>query len=358
MKYHTSSKSRWIPLASSIPLFLGAAWLVGCGGSSGTGGGSTTTPTAAPGQNRTFYSKYNSVLVGNNNLVDIARGFVTLQPNSNIPVAVGLELTAKAVKDLPKPPNFDSPVIYGVNLPAESVYTPYTYIAISYWSAHNPRGTGDIPHFHPLLGMDPPQQPSAECGSVPIPANCPDEAATPVPTNEVPQDYVSAAGVPSAGDDAIAPGIGLAYEDTKLPQPQLLPGWNSIGQNYFFYKGHMNGVGLAATNDYLEKQEVGKAPIVPEAVHIMKQPLLYPKPGYYPHRYDVTYDAARKVHIISLSDFRLATPAQIAPTPVPTPLATTAAAVTASHAIICVPSQNPLPQTRRIVWADGAPVKR
>ncbi|BCM94226.1 hypothetical protein IAD21_06129 [Abditibacteriota bacterium] len=357
MKHHPSSKSRWIPLIGSVPLFLGAAWLVGCGGGNTGTGGTNTNPTPAPGGNRTFYSKFNSVLVGNNNLVDVARGFVTLKPNSNVPVAVGIELTAKAVTDLPKPQNFDSPVIYGINLPAESIYTPYTYVAISYWSAHNPRGTGDIPHFHPLFGMDPPQAPSAECGSIPIPANCADESVN-VAAPEVPQDYINAALVPAAGDDAIAPGIGLAYEDVVLPQPQLVPGWNSIGQNYFFYKGHMNGVGLAATNDYLLKQEKKSAPPVPPAVNIMKQPALYPKAGYYPHRYDVTYDPSRKVHIISLSDFRLVTSAQVAPADAPA-LASTSAASKAPKAVICVPSTRPLPHNRPIVWGpDGAPVKR
>lgn len=357
MKPFSSSKSHLWPILSTIPLFVGAAWLVGCGGGTSGGGGSTETPTAAPGANRTFYSAFNSVLVGNNNLVNVARGFVTLRPNANIPVEVGIELTDKAVTDLPKPQNFNSPVIYGINLPAESVYTPFSFIAISYWSAHKPRGTGDIAHFHPLLGMDPPQQPTAECGSVPIPANCGDEATDVTNAGEIPQDYISAEKVPAAGDDAIAPGIGLAYEDVKLPQPQLVPGWNSIGQNYFFYKGHMNGIGLSATNDYLLKQEKGTAPVIPAAVYVMKQPKLYPKAGYYPTRQVVRYDAKRKVHVISVTDFIAVSGDQVAPAPTPSVPTTTTAKST--RAVICVPSNRPLPRTSAIIWGpDGAPTKR
>ena len=277
--------------------------LAGCGGGGNNGG--VQTPTTSPTGLRTFYSKLNSVLVGNSNLVDVGRTFVTLEANRNVPVEVGLELTAKAVTDLPLPPNFDDPTIYGINLPAESVYTPFTYVAISYWSAHSPVGTGDRPHFHPLFGINPPQSPSAACGSEPEAENCIPEARPAAPA-EVPQDYLIGSAVPDAGIH-IAPGIGIAYEDVVLPQPQLEPGWNTIGQNYFFYNAHMNAIGLGATDDYLLKQQKGQAPAVPPAVYIIKQPQLYPRAGYYPHRYDVRYDAARKVHIFVLSDFRPAT---------------------------------------------------
>ena len=282
-----------------VPVALTGVF-VGCGGVNSTGGGGTGGTPPAPG--RTFYSDYNNVLVGASNLVNVARGFVTLEQNRNVPVAVGIELTAKAVSDLPKPPNFNNPQIYGINLPAESVYTPFSYAAISYWSAHSPRGIGDVPHFHPLFGINPPQLPTAACGSIPNAGNCPAEAA-PVAAPEVPRDYISGAQVPEGGV-VVAPGIGLAYEDVVLPQPQLEHGWNTIGQNYFFYGGHMNGVGLGATNDYLRKQQQGIAPPVPTAVKMMKQPQVYPKRGYYPRHHDVRYDAQRKVHIFILSDFR------------------------------------------------------
>jgi hypothetical protein len=298
-KYH-----HWFVGVASATLAVGlAAVLSGCGG--GSGG------SVAPAAGRTFYSRFNSVLVGSSNLIDVARGFVTLEQNRNVPVAVGIELTAKAVNELPLPVNFNDPTIFGINLPAESVYTPFSFVAISYWSAHDPRGTGDAPHFHPLFAINPPQLPTAACGSDPKPANCPDESR-PVAAAEIPQDYVSGDSVPDAGI-VIAPGIGLAYEDVVLPQPQLEHGWNSIGQNYFFYGGHMNGIGLGATNDYLIKQEQGRAPAVPDAVRTIKQPQVYPKAGYYPHHHDVIYDAQRKVHIFILTDFR---PAQNVVNPV------------------------------------------
>ncbi len=291
-------------LLGLVPAALTVA-AAGCGGGGNGGGVGVPTPVPGPGGRRTFYSKFNSVLVGNSNLVDVGRSFVTLEANSNVPYQMGLELTAKAVTDLPLPPNFNDPVIYGINLPAESVYTPFSYIAISYWSAHDPIGGGDSPHFHPLFGINPPQLPTAACGSEPNATNCVPESV-PAAAEEVPTDYVIGTQVPDAGI-YVAPGIGIAYEDVVLPQPQLEHGWNTIGQNYFFYRGHMNGIGLGATDDYLLKQQKGQAPAVPAAVYNIKQPQVYPKAGYYPHHYDVRYDAARKVHIFVLSDFRPAT---------------------------------------------------
>lgn len=305
MKKHSGWLIYVAPPAAVMALSVA---LTGCGGGvNSTGGGGVGGPPPAVG--RTFYTAYNNVLIGSSNLVNVARGFVTLEQNSNKPVAVGIELTAKAVRDLPLPPNYNDPAIYGFNLPPEAVYTPFTYAAVSYWSAHDPRGGGDVPHFHPLFGINPPQAPSAACGSVPEPANCPDEAK-PVAAAEIPTDYVPGNLAPDAGI-VIAPGIGLAYEDVVLPQPQLEHGWNTIGQNYFFYGGHMSGIGLGATNDYLIKQEQGRAPAVPDAVKVIKQPQVYPKPGFYPRRHDVRYEPTRNVHIFILTDFQQA--AQVVP---------------------------------------------
>jgi hypothetical protein len=258
-----------------LPLTLAA-----CGGGGGDGGPSQPVVVADTG---TFYSSPVQILVGGSNLVGVGRGFVTV--NQGVPTAVGLDLAAEAVKQLPVP-GFDSPAIYGVALPPESVYTPFTYIAISYWSGHTPQGIGDVPHFHPLFGIYPPQLPD------PTFAN---EIMQPAP-EEIPKDHFM-----QAGSDAVAPGIGAAWQDPIQPQNQA--GWDSTGQNYFFYKGHMNDIGLGATNTFLLRQQEGKEPTRSD---VIKQPEVYPLPGYYPHRYSVSYDSSRKVHRFVLEDFRKA----------------------------------------------------
>ena len=66
----------------------------------------------------------------------------------------------------------------------------------------------------------------------------------------------------------------------------------------------MNGIGLGATNDFLAKQEQGKEPALSE---VIKQPQVYPKPGYYPHKWSCSYDPSRQVHVFALQDFQQAT---------------------------------------------------
>src|SRR5437899_2532373 len=85
--------------------------LAGCGGG---GGGAPTLPPVVASNTGTFYSDPVSNLVGGSLLVSIGRGFVTV--NQGVPTAVGFELSADAVKNLPTPP-FDTPAIYGVPLP-------------------------------------------------------------------------------------------------------------------------------------------------------------------------------------------------------------------------------------------------
>ncbi len=114
-----------------------------------------------------------------------------------------------------------------------------------------------------------------------------------VAPEEVPPDYVNGGTLPEAGI-ATAPGIGIAYEDPA--QPQLQPNWNTTGQNYFFYNGHMNGIGLAATTDFLLSHAT--------RTDVIKQPQVHPLAGYYPHRQTVLYDPERRVHVFLVDDFR------------------------------------------------------
>jgi hypothetical protein len=258
-----------------------AVGLVGCGG----GGGGSSTSAVTTQTTGTFASQDVSILVGTSELVKVGHGFVTL--DHGVPTAVGLALAAQAVSHLPTPP-FDTPAIYGVALPPEAVYTPFTFLAFSYWSGHEPHGTGDIPHFHPLFGMAPPQ--------VPDPPSFALELA-PIDPAEVPADHLR-----TTGPDAVAPGIGVAYQDPSQPQAQ--PGWDSTGQNYFFYNGHMADIGLGATNSFLLRQEAGREPARSDTI---KQPQVYPRPGYYPHRYTVSWDAAHQVHLFVVDQFQQAT---------------------------------------------------
>lgn len=158
----------------------------------------------------------------------------------------------------------------------------YKEIAIAYFEAHPPVGVGDKPHFHPVFLLNPPQPP--------VPPFAKETQA--IAPAEVPADHVRL--------NDIAPGIGVAVQDPAQPQNQ--PGWDSVGQNYFFYEGRMNAVALGATNTYLQRIAAGTDIAMGGFI---KQPATYPKRGLYAHRYTVHYDKARRVFIFELSDLRL-----------------------------------------------------
>jgi hypothetical protein len=224
------------------------------------------------------------VLIGTNKLVTVGRGFVTL--NQRAPTSVGIEFTSEALRALPQPINGFRD-IYGINLPAEAVYSPFTYAAVYYWGGHPPVGVGDVPHFHVHFGISPPEQPIAadpfQVYKAPAPA-------------ELPPGYV-----PVNGPDGLDVALGIEYQDPAQPAAQV--GWNSTGQDYYFYLGHMNDIDVGATKDFLFRQEAGQQAA---ATGIIKQPQVYPKPGYYPNRYTVKYDASRSVIIFTLEDFQKA----------------------------------------------------
>jgi hypothetical protein len=210
----------------------------------------------------------------------VGRTFITLE--RGMPTAMGLELSEEVPTTVPDPP-FNTPAIFVFALPPQAKATPFKLIAMSYWGAHDPEGTGDVPHFHPLLMLAPPQDPSLD----------PVKLDLPVAPEEVPPDYVNGGTLPEAGV-ASAPGIGIAYEDPS--QPQLQPGWNTTGQNYFFYNSHMNGIGLGATTDFLLSRAT--------RTDVIKQPQVHPLAGVYPQSHTVRYDPDRRVHVFSVEDFR------------------------------------------------------
>lgn len=262
--------------------------LTGCGGGgNGTislNGGIDSLPFATPPGTKTFFSPINKVLIGASKLVKVGRGFVTLASN-NRPVLVGLQMYAEVVTDIPLPAGFGDPVAYGVNLPPEAVYTIFTFIAVADFSGHLPRGIGDVPHFHPVFVTGTPQAPD--------PPDFPEEKM-PIAADELPQDHEVL--------DDVAGGIGVTVQDPVQLQGQL--GWDSIGQNYFFYGGHMNALSLGATHAYLLRQQAGRQGMGSDTI---KQPRRYPKPGYYPYRYSVRYDVASRSHFFMFEDFRPAT---------------------------------------------------
>jgi hypothetical protein len=274
-------------LATAGRLGLGAAALAGLGPGAGLlagcGGGSDSTDTGtAVGVNRTgrFYTK--RILQPVEDIaVDIGRTYVEL--NNGVPVEIGWEATLDILSGLPRTA-FDDPGIYFMALPPEADATPFKFMAFSDWGrGHKPVGIGDAPHVHPVVCIAPPGAPTDDNRDERVPVADPDE---------IPEGYVLGDTIPGAGD-TIAPGIGEAYEYPEAPQ--LQPGWNTTAQNYFFYRGHLNGIGMGASYEFLRAKRTATLPCT--------QPRLYPKAGYYPTKNVTTYDNERGVFVFKLTDF-------------------------------------------------------
>lgn len=217
--------------------------------------------------------------------VNLGRTFVELQ--NGVPISLGWELPANALRGLPDT-DFDDPGIYFLPLPPEADALPFKFIAFSDWArGHAPLGIGDAPHVHPLFGIAPPGVPTDDNR---------EEKVLPSNPDEIPEGYVLGSTIPGVGE-TIAPGIGDAWEYPAAPQVQ--PGWNTTAQNYFFYRGHLNAIGMGASYDYLDSRQTNVLPIT--------QPKVHPKPGWYPTKNVTTWDSKTNRHVFMLTDFVRAT---------------------------------------------------
>lgn len=256
---------------AGAPLLLG-----GC-----SSGGTYSVGGEGVNAARTFYGPDVTATATNGATVTVGRAYANMR--GGIPEEIGIELVEGVLDVLPDPA-FDEPGVYVAVLPQQAFgAVPFRAFVISDWSGHSPNGIGDVPHVHPVALLQP-RQPAAPPFTI---------ERVPVAAEEVPAGYVPAFQIPAVGNGTLAPGIGQGFEYPAAPQ--LQPGWNTIATNYFFYNGHMNGIGMGATYDFLESRQSASLAIA--------QPQVYPRPGYYPTRNSVRYDAQRGVHVFVLSDF-------------------------------------------------------
>ena len=161
--------------------------------------------------------------------------------------------------------------------------TPCKLVAMAnFTEGHLPVGFGDIAHIHPLFVMNPLAQPDPNQV----------KETTPVAPAEMAADHLKI--------EDIAGGIGQAYQDPT--EPQAKANWYGIGYNYFYIAGHMNAVAAGATSTWLNDRQAGGT-----LTRSLKQPLVYPRPGYYPRTFTAYYDTTKKVWVFALRDFIAAT---------------------------------------------------
>ncbi|BCM94227.1 hypothetical protein IAD21_06130 [Abditibacteriota bacterium] len=91
---------------------------------------------------------------------------------------------------------------------------------------------------------------------------------------------------------------------TSAQQPTgvVIPGGGviySAGQNQsqsnLYYASHLNGILLGPTLDQLRSKQT--------LIQSIPQPAIYPRDGYFPTKWEITYDTTRLVHVLEFTDF-------------------------------------------------------
>lgn len=193
------------------------------------------------------------------------------------PLAVGINLSEGALSGLPH-----MMTEYVLALPRQASVTPFTHFALN-WEPHGhvPPGIYDVPHFDFHFYMMSP----ASREQITADPNAPGATRQPA-QRYVPDGYQAAPGV--------EPRMGAHWIDPASPEFHGRPFTSTF--IYGFYNGRMTFIEPMVTVEYLKSM-----PGLSEAV---KVPQAYQKAGYYPTRYAVKYDPAKKSYIVALQGLK------------------------------------------------------
>jgi hypothetical protein len=194
--------------------------------------------------------------------------------NSNgTPQSLGFTFTKSMLDGLPDD-GVTPTYMTMLNLPPQAAITGFDHLELD-WNprGHEPEAIYGLPHFdfHAyIVSMDELMQ------IVPGPDN------TPVDPKYVPQDYVS-------GVIAV-PNMGVHWLD--MTSPEFNGQTFTTTYIYGFYHGNMIFGEPMITLAYLQSN--------PNVVLDIKQPAEFQKPGYYPTKYRISYDAKGQQYFVSL----------------------------------------------------------
>ena len=238
------------PIASVCAV---AATLVGCSGGVGI----------PLGIDRTFTGPAQNIGSG------VARSFVTLSSAGN-PTAIGLTFTQQALSNLPIAPD----TMFLLPLPSQGAATVFNHISLDWESqGHVPVPIFGTPHFdmHFYLISQ------AERNTIGF---APDEPA-PAPA-AIPSGYVST--------HTVVPQMGQHWIDPT--DPNTTPGNFQHTLIYGFHSEKMVFVEPMITRAFLlTKADFSGA---------IKQPTVYPKPGFYPTHYSVKFNPGDQTYTVTL----------------------------------------------------------
>ena len=198
-------------------------------------------------------AKGESVAVGNGTARTVVIGAGTR------PVTIGVQLTMAALDGLPT-----AMTEWMLPLPTEISTTPWDHVALD-WNpqGHEPAAIYGVPHFDFHFYAIA----SAEQMQI---AGGPDN--TPVPAEDIPQDYASQV--------VSVPMMGVHWADTLAAEFHGSPFDKTF--IYGFYHGDMVFVEPMVTRALLMSH--------PDVMASIKQPDAFQTPGFYPGQYSVRYD--------------------------------------------------------------------
>jgi len=202
----------------------------------------------------------------------VVKTFVQLDEN-NVPVAIGIKISAAALENLPEEADFDLEFPTGIDV------APFNHIVLDYSSqGHEPPGVYDAPHFdlHFFYVSKAFRDGIMENDSIEF-ALAPDLKYIPETFAQVP------------GGEA---GQGAHWINTESSE------WNggTFTETFIYgtYDGEITFVEPMVNLDYLKTKS--------NVTYSLKQPVEYPFTGYHPMSYTIEYDAETNEYIIALSD--------------------------------------------------------
>ena len=189
------------------------------------------------------------------------------------PVSIGLRIPGKIIDSPPAQP-------ISVMIPRWP-HVPFKHVYFS-WEpqGHDPTGIYNVPHFdiHFYLLSNGARKAITCAGT--DQANC----MKPIPAGAVPTNYApTPEGVPK---------MGWHWVDLLSPEFHSQP--FTATMIYGYYNGQLAFIEPMITQAFFQSRQPFSAPI--------RQPLIFPKPGYYPTRYKISYTAVTDLYEVDLTN--------------------------------------------------------
>jgi hypothetical protein len=217
-----------------------------------------------------------------------ARTYVALD-RAGAPVSVGVAISATAMQGLPMTPMPGMPMAAMLNLtlPAEAAPAGYDHVMLDWMpTGHEPNGVYTLPHFDLHFYTIPVAEQNAIVPSDPQFA----AKLAKMPAEE----YRPAGMIMLPGG---VPMMGAHWADPAAPELQPPPNAQPFTRTFFYgsYDGHFIFFEPMITKAHLESFRTGAPVEVP-----LKVPARYERPGYYPTKYRIAFDAAAQEYRVSL----------------------------------------------------------